>query len=83
MVTEIQAYCRFEGAYINRRTCEVWGALLPFPPTRELFDARYCNLMHDRKMVGAEEDVLLKKGLSVIDDLYERSPQNPDAGSTA
>lgn len=83
MLTEIQAYCRFEGAYINRRICEVWSALLPSPPARELFDARYSTLMHENNMVGDEEEALLKKGLSVIDDLYENAPQNPNQGSTA
>jgi hypothetical protein len=83
MVTEIQAYCRFEGANINHRVCEVWSALLPSPSARELFDARYSKLMHEKNMVGDEEEALLKKGLSVIDELYEKPPQDPDERSTA
>jgi hypothetical protein len=41
VVTELQAYCRFDCANVDHRICEVWAALLPFPSTRELFEARY------------------------------------------
>jgi hypothetical protein len=83
IVTELQGYCRFDGANIDHRICEVWAALLPSLPTRELYDARYSALMHQRKMVAAEEEDLLKKGLSVR-DVGDESPasKNPDEGST-
>jgi len=48
IVTEIQAHCRFHGANINQRICDVWEALLPFPVTKELYDGRYARLMRDR-----------------------------------
>jgi hypothetical protein len=83
MITELQAYCGFEGANINHRTCEVWSVLLGFPPTRELFDGRYAALMRDRGMVGMEEEALLRKGMSVIDDLREGQTKNPNEGSDA
>jgi hypothetical protein len=83
IVTELQAYCRFDGANIDHRICEVWATLLPSLPTRELYDARYSALMHERKMVGAEEEDLLKKGLSVRDGSDENETENADEGSTA
>jgi len=48
MLTEIQAYCRFDGARINERICSVWASLLPFPTTKELYDGRYSKLMKER-----------------------------------
>ena len=47
MLTEIQAYCRFDGANINERIGKIWAALLPFPATRELYDGRYGKLMRE------------------------------------
>ena len=81
IVTELQAYCRFDGASVDHRICEVWSTLLGFPGARELFDARYGSLMRHRNMIGTEEDILLKKGRSVIDDLREGQTKNPDEGS--
>jgi hypothetical protein len=83
IATELQAYCRFDGANIDRRICEVWSVLLGFPGARELFDARYGHLMRTRNMVGVEEDILLKKGMSVIDDIREGPTKNPDEGTDA
>jgi hypothetical protein len=83
IVTELQGYCRFDGANIDHRICEVWAALLPSLPTRELYDARYSALMHQRKMVAAEEEDLLQKGLSVRDVGDESAAsKNSDEGST-
>jgi hypothetical protein len=48
MVTEIQAYCRFDGANINERICRVWDALKPLPEAGELYDGRYAELMKER-----------------------------------
>jgi len=47
MRMEVQAHCRFDGANINDRICNVWAALLPFPETKELYDGRYSTLMKD------------------------------------
>jgi hypothetical protein len=56
IVTELQAYCRFDGANINRRICDVWAALLPSVPVLELFDARYAQLMRGRGMIDDDEE---------------------------
>ena len=48
MITEVQAYFRFEGARINQRIHQVWNALLPAPEVRELYDERYAKLMSER-----------------------------------
>jgi hypothetical protein len=48
LITELQAYCRFDGHRINERTCEIWAALLPLFETKELYDGRYEKLMADR-----------------------------------
>ena len=48
MVTELQARCRFEGANINERICQVWEALTPLSQAKELYDVRYKHLMDDR-----------------------------------
>ena len=44
-LTEIQAYCSFDGAHINRRLHEVWNALIVVPELKELYDERYAQLM--------------------------------------
>jgi hypothetical protein len=48
MVTEVQAYFRFDGAHINQRLHKIWNALLPAPEVKELYDLRYANLMADK-----------------------------------
>lgn len=84
IVTELQAYCRFDGANIDHRICDVWAVLLPSLPTRELYDARYSALMHEKNMVGKEEEALLQMGLSVIDDIREdHQKKNHDEGPDA
>lgn len=50
ILTELQAYFRFDGANINRRLHEVWNALLPVFEIRELYDERYAKLMKDRRI---------------------------------
>lgn len=47
-LTEIQAYCRFDGARIRRRLHEIWNALIVVPEIKELHDERYANLMKER-----------------------------------
>lgn len=48
IITEIQAYCKFEGHRINERICEVWDALKPLFETEELYRGRYEKLLEDR-----------------------------------
>jgi hypothetical protein len=48
LLTEIQAHCRFDGANINERICRLWAVLMPFTATKELYNARYSNLMKER-----------------------------------
>jgi hypothetical protein len=51
IITEVQAYCRFDGADINERICNIWAALVPLFEAKELYDARYGTLMRDRGML--------------------------------
>lgn len=50
VVTELQAYFHFpsNGARINERIHEVWNALMPTFTVKELYDARYRQLMEDK-----------------------------------
>jgi hypothetical protein len=48
IVTELQAYCKFDGAEINARICRVWDALVPLYDAKEIYDGRYAQLMADR-----------------------------------
>jgi hypothetical protein len=48
MITEIQAYSRFDGHSINERICRVWKALLPLFESKELYDGRYERLIADQ-----------------------------------
>ena len=48
IVTEIQAYFRFDGARINARIHEVWQALKPAFEVKELYDQRYGQLMRNK-----------------------------------
>lgn len=52
MLTEIQAYLRFDGARINQRLREIWDALIIAPEVKELYDARYAQLIKDRGLDG-------------------------------
>lgn len=45
ILTELQAYFRFDGARINERLHCVWDVLVPAPEVRDLYDARYAELM--------------------------------------
>ncbi len=47
LITEIQAYCRFDGASINDRICTMWEVLLPLFEANELYEGRYAKLMAD------------------------------------
>ena len=47
LLTELQAHFRFDGARINERLHAVWDVLVPAPAVKDLFDARYAQLMQD------------------------------------
>lgn len=48
IVTELQAYFRFDGSNINARIHKVWNALMPVFEVKELYHERYAKLMNDR-----------------------------------
>jgi len=48
ILTELQAFFRFDGARINARLCEIWDALTPAPEVKDLYDSRYQLLMRNR-----------------------------------
>jgi len=48
ILTELQAYFRFDGARINDRLLQIWSALLGAPEVRDLFGPRYAKLMRDK-----------------------------------
>jgi hypothetical protein len=48
VLTELQAHFRFDGANIDQRLHEVWNALVTAPEVKELYDARYAQLMKDK-----------------------------------
>jgi hypothetical protein len=48
LLTEVQAYCRFDGAHINERICAVWQAMIPLFEAKEVYDGRYSKLMADK-----------------------------------
>jgi len=47
IITELQAYFRFEGASINERINKIWDALMPVFEVKELYNERYAQLMKD------------------------------------
>ena len=51
LITEVQAYCRFDGANIDERVCRIWEALIPVFEAKELYDGRYTKLMMDKGML--------------------------------
>jgi hypothetical protein len=50
MLTEVQAYCHFDGANLNERICKVWAVLVSLFETKELYDGRYAKLMADKRI---------------------------------
>jgi hypothetical protein len=48
LVTEIQVYCRFDGADINKRIMRMWGALMGLFEAKELYDERYQKLLTEK-----------------------------------
>jgi hypothetical protein len=51
ILTELQAFFRFEGARINERLREIWDALLSAPEVKDLYDSRYEHLMKDKGII--------------------------------
>jgi hypothetical protein len=51
IITELQAYCRFDGANINERIRKIWDALTPLFEAKELYDGRYSQLMLERRIL--------------------------------
>jgi hypothetical protein len=49
-ITELQAYFKFNGANINERIRKIWDTLLVHMDVKELYDARYAQLMKDKGM---------------------------------
>ena len=47
LLTEIQHYFRFDGAHIDKRLGELWGALIPMLEVRELYDFRFRSLLKE------------------------------------
>lgn len=47
ILTELQAYFRFDGARINERLLEIWDVLVSAPEVKDLFDLRCAKLMQD------------------------------------
>lgn len=52
LVTELQAFFRFDGARINERIRKMWTALMPVFEAEELYNERYAQLMKDRNMTS-------------------------------
>ena len=48
ILTETQAYFRFDGAHISQRLHEIWNALILAPEIKELYDERYAELMREK-----------------------------------
>jgi hypothetical protein len=48
LITEVQAYFRFEGAEINQRITDMWASLMGFFEAKELYEERYAALMKDK-----------------------------------
>lgn len=51
-LTDVQASLKFvDEARINERLLTVWKALLPVPEVKELYDARYEQLMREKRII--------------------------------
>jgi hypothetical protein len=48
VLTELQGHFHFDGASIDQRLHEIWDALVIAPEVKELYDARYAQLMKDK-----------------------------------
>jgi hypothetical protein len=53
ILTEVQAYCHFDGARINQRLHEIWNALILIPEVKELYDSRYAKRMQEKQIDAA------------------------------
>ena len=45
LLTEIQHYCKFQDANIDRRSSEIWSPLIVMLEVRELFEYRYRDIL--------------------------------------
>jgi hypothetical protein len=45
MLTEVQAYFKFDGANINERLHKIWDVIVAAPEVKELYEERYEKLM--------------------------------------
>ena len=54
MITELQAYFRFDGARINERISKLWETLIPLFEANELYEGRYSQLMKVRGILSQE-----------------------------
>jgi len=48
ILTELQAYFRFDGARIGERLHQVWDVLTPAPEVKDLYESRYAQLMQEK-----------------------------------
>ncbi len=55
ILTEVQAYFRFDGARINERLHKIWDAVLPALEIKELYEGRYAALMKERGIARDRE----------------------------
>lgn len=47
LLTQIQHYFRFDGADIDKRLGEIWGALIPMLEVRELYEFKFRSLLKE------------------------------------
>jgi len=49
LLTEIQHFCRFDGANIDQRLADTWASMLEIYEIRELYDLRYRSLIEQMR----------------------------------
>jgi hypothetical protein len=50
IITELQAYFNFDGPDINGQIHKMWDVLMPSFPVRELYKARYKQLIENKRI---------------------------------
>ena len=53
-MTELQLLFNFDGANIDKRTMEIWAALMPLFEAKELYDEHYCALLKEKGIAPRE-----------------------------